>query len=207
MGLPKFKLVPITGASVIRNGKCAYRAIHSCKGEINLDELAQIISDKNAQSVADVYANIFALAQELKRWVGDGFRVNLGPLGTFSQTVKLNRLVRDAKEVKNGDVSFNGIEYHPEDSLKTYFSFLRYQRDYENEWLEPLSDDERRQQILKMLQTQVTLSMRSIRLANHASIPTTEADLEVLMAKGLVKKSLFNGRSIYTLADSVSPIK
>lgn len=201
MSRPKFKLIPVTGSEKISGEKTTYRAALVSPGEISLSQLAYSISDKASQTPADVISTAYALANEIINWVGQGYRVNMGPMGSLVQKVRLKRKISDPKDVKNSDVMFDGIDYRLEHAIHRNFTFLEYEHSRKTEHLVAFTPEQRRLNILEWLKEHSSLSMRSIRLWNHVSVPVAQADLDSLIAEGLLRKTRFSGYSIYALAD------
>ena len=102
-----------------------FYAFATTTGEITLRELAELIAEMTALSVADVEATIIALVLVMPQALSDGKIVHLGDLGSFRLSIR-SRGEATADEVDVHSILGAHIIFTPSKALKRFFSKLHY---------------------------------------------------------------------------------
>jgi predicted histone-like DNA-binding protein len=122
----QFKMVPkqnnLSTPPVVKYYPCAVS-----QGEVNLDDLAKIISESSSMSKADCYGVIIALSNAIGKSLAEGNIVKIDNLGTFA--LKLQGSAADSPEPL-GKNSIKGakINYKPSKELKKRREQVTYKR-------------------------------------------------------------------------------
>jgi predicted histone-like DNA-binding protein len=122
----QFKMVPkqnnLASPPEIKFYPCAVS-----RGEVNLDDLAKIISDTSSMSKADCYGVIIALSNAIGKSLADGNLVKIDPLGTFS--LRLQGTAADSPEpLGKNTIKGANINYKPSRELQKRMEQVTYKR-------------------------------------------------------------------------------
>lgn len=122
----KFKMVPkqnnISSPPEIKYYPCAVN-----QGEVNLDDLARIISGRSTISRVDCYGVIMALSEVIGQQLQEGKIIKIDDLGTFSLT--LQGIAADSPEpLGKANIKGAKINYKPSKELKRKVKQLTYKR-------------------------------------------------------------------------------
>ncbi|WP_028296169.1 HU family DNA-binding protein [Olivibacter sitiensis] len=69
------------------NNDVLYYAIPTKSGKVDLDMLAEHLSEQSSLTKSDVYATMIGLTALVEKYLHNGYRVKLGQLGTFYLSV------------------------------------------------------------------------------------------------------------------------
>ncbi|MGL4293719.1 MAG: HU family DNA-binding protein [Bacteroidales bacterium] len=197
MGKLPYKLVPISGTEKIHHGNTLYRPSIVTIGEITLDRLAKEISDKSTLTEADIYATICAIANEVNNYLKEGYRVNLGPLGSLKLKITNDKPILDPDKPTNNLIRLSGIDYVPDEKISLLQHQVTFARRRYNEHLSTYDETTRLDNILQKLKCHYTISARLVRAMNHVSHEVAVADLEKLIDQGKIRKILHGNYWLY----------
>lgn len=171
------------------------------KGVMTLQRLCEIIADKTSQNASDLYAMIYSVSRESLAWLENGYVVDWGPLGSFVQRVRSRVPISDPKKVDSSQVCFSRVHYTPENSFRKRLArteFCRVRRKMVPEFYTP---EQRRENILRRLETDNGITLRQCRALNHVAHVTAWRDMNTLIEQGLVRR-LGNGYAVIYVAAS-----
>lgn len=177
-----------------------YKPVLVSRGVVNLDFIAGLISDKSAQSRGDVIGTVISLGEALHTWLSEGYTVDLGPLGRFEQVVRSKEPITDPLARVAELVEFARIFYRPEVTIVRSLKRQHYERERSNELLWRPDSEERRKQILEMIDQSVSLTATKAAEALQMRFTSARLHLDALVDEGVLRKSLLSGRTYYLRA-------
>ncbi|MGB0871111.1 MAG: HU family DNA-binding protein [Flavobacteriales bacterium] len=104
-----------------------YYAFTKIKSDINLDQIAQRLSDGSTTRRADVYAVLIGMVDLMKKELADGKRIRLGELGSFSVSLKSEGCDLP-EQVSRHHIKGYKLQYRPSKALKKSFNSLEYKK-------------------------------------------------------------------------------
>ena len=97
-------------------------------GEVNLDTLAQMISDQNTVTETDCYAVLISLEKNIIAELAQGRIVKLGRLGTFQVGVS-SEGETTAEEVASTSIIKSRINFRPGKRMQIFLKTVTYKKD------------------------------------------------------------------------------
>lgn len=98
------------------------------KEVMDLDDLAELMSDGGTLRASDIYAVLVSLVSVVSREIRNGNQVNLGKLGSFY--VSINSEGKDnPDEVGGAQVKKANLRYRPTQEIKNLLSTLKYEKE------------------------------------------------------------------------------
>jgi predicted histone-like DNA-binding protein len=97
-------------------------------GEIDLDYLAQLISDQNTVTEADCYAVLISLEKNIISELGQGRIVKLGRLGTFQVGISSEGFAT-AEEVTSHAITKTRINFRPGKRMRSFLKDVSFKKD------------------------------------------------------------------------------
>lgn len=186
MSNAKFRLTVNSAISESRQ-ITVYKPVIVRRGLVSLDFIAGMIADKSSQSRADVISTTLALAQEMHRWICDGYAVDLGPLGRFEQILRSRVPITDPGAMQNGDVQFGRIFYRPEATILRSLKQQAYVRDRSKEVLLRPDDEARRELVMGLLSKNPSITATQVMREAGMRFVHAQALLQSLVAEGRVR--------------------
>lgn len=165
-----------------------YKPVIVRRGLVSLDFIAGMIADKSSQSRADVISTVLALAQEMHRWICDGYAVDLGPLGRFEQILRSRVPITDPASMQNGDVGFGRIFYRPEATVLRSLKQQEYERDKSREVLTRPNEEARREQVMALFTKKPSVTAALVMREVGMRFVHAQALLQSLVAEGTVRE-------------------
>ena len=95
------------------------------RGTTSLKQLAALLGDGSTTRMADVYAVLIGLVEEIKKELRAGRSVHLGDLGSFSVRLKSNG-VTTPEEVISSIIKGNRLNYRPSQELNDMLKTIKY---------------------------------------------------------------------------------
>lgn len=96
-------------------------------GSLDIDALAELISDGSTLREADVYAVLVALLKVMTQQLAQGKRIKLGHLGTFAIGI-LSKGANTKSEAGTQLIKRCKINYYPGSKLKHFLKTLSFKR-------------------------------------------------------------------------------
>jgi len=96
-------------------------------GEVDLDTLAQMISDQNTVTETDCYAVLIALEKNIISELEQGRIVKLGRLGTFQVGISSDGLPT-AYEVTSNSIVKTRINFRPGKKMKAFLKTVTFKK-------------------------------------------------------------------------------
>lgn len=96
-------------------------------GEVDLDTLAQMISDQNTVTEADCYAVLISLEKNIITEMAQGRIVKLGRLGSFQVSVSSIGLPT-AEEVTNNAIIKTRINFRPGKKMRSFLKDVTFKK-------------------------------------------------------------------------------
>ena len=122
----RFKMIPKQN-NLVSPPEVKYYPCAVSKGEMHLDDLAKIISERSSMSKADCYGVIMALSDVIGQAISDGNIVKIDSLGTFQ--LVLQGTAADAEDaLGKSNIKGAKISYKPSKELKTKIKDITYKR-------------------------------------------------------------------------------
>lgn len=97
-------------------------------GEIDLDYLAQIISDQNTVTEADCYAVLISLEKNIITELGQGRIVKLGRLGTFQVGISSEGFATSEEVTSNG-ITKTRINFRPGKRMRSFLKDISFKKE------------------------------------------------------------------------------
>lgn len=97
-------------------------------GEIDLDHLAQLISDQNTVTEADCYAVLISLEKNIITELGQGRIVKLGRLGNFQVGISSEGFAT-AEEVTSHAVTRTRINFRPGKRMRSFLKDVSFKKE------------------------------------------------------------------------------
>jgi predicted histone-like DNA-binding protein len=97
-------------------------------GEIDLDHLAQLISDQNTVTEADCYAVLISLEKNIITELGQGRIVKLGRLGTFQVGVSSDGFAT-TDEVTGNAITRARINFRPGKRMRSFLKDVSFKKE------------------------------------------------------------------------------
>lgn len=97
-------------------------------GEVDLDTLAQMISDQNTVTETDCYAVLISLEKNIISEMAQGRIVKLGRLGTFQVGISSDGLPT-ADEVTSHAIVKTRVNFRPGKRMKVFLKTVTFQKD------------------------------------------------------------------------------
>lgn len=97
-------------------------------GEVDLDTLAQMISDQNTVTETDCYAVLISLEKNIISELAQGRIVKLGRLGTFQVGVS-SEGETSAEEVSSTSISKTRVNFRPGKRMKIFLKTVTFKKD------------------------------------------------------------------------------
>lgn len=97
-------------------------------GEVDLDTLAQMISDQNTVTEADCYAVLISLEKNIIDELAQGRIVKLGRLGSFQVGISSEGLTT-ADEVTSSAILKSRINFRPGKRMQTFLKTVTFKKD------------------------------------------------------------------------------
>lgn len=79
-------------------------------GTVSTDKLSRIISENTSFTEGDVKGVLVELSRQIKKYLSEGYHVELENLGFFSVSLQ-SRAVGDKNEIRSGSVKFRDINF------------------------------------------------------------------------------------------------
>lgn len=111
-----FKMVPKKN-SLVTPPTVQYYPCAINQGEVNLDDLAQLIASRSTMSRADCYGVIYGLTQVIGEMLSQGKVVKIESLGSLKVTLQGTPAATDT-ELGKANIKGVNIVYHPSKELK-----------------------------------------------------------------------------------------
>lgn len=122
----RFKMIPkqnnLASPPEVKYYPCAVS-----KGEMQLDDLAKIISERSSMSKADCYGVILALSDVIGQVLSNGNIVKINSLGTF-QLVLQGTAAETEDALGKSNIKGAKISYKPSKELKSKIKEITYKR-------------------------------------------------------------------------------
>ena len=122
----RFKMIPKQN-NLVSPPEVKYYPCAVSKGEMHLDDLAKIISERSSMSKADCYGVIMALSDVIGEALSDGNIVKIESLGTFSLAL-LGTAADAAEPLGKANIKGAKISYKPSKELKSKVKEITYRR-------------------------------------------------------------------------------
>ncbi|MEG1187911.1 MAG: DeoR family transcriptional regulator [Bacteroidales bacterium] len=197
MGRLKFKLVPNSGVGATAN-VTTYRPVHLSSGVLDLYEIANLICDKCSATQSDVISIVYAVANELRRGLEDGFTVDLHQLGRYSLSLHANGELTDMEETVNQQIAVNKINYRPADFLIQNLAYAdRFERVRTEERPTIDSATLRQYQIMQYSQDKEYVNVTRVRKLLRVGTKTAHADLAELVAQGKMEQMQMGSQTFF----------
>ena len=97
-------------------------------GEVDLDTLAQMISDQNTVTEADCYAVLISLEKNIITELSQGRIVKLGRLGTFQVSISSEGMPT-AEEVSSSAIIKTRINFRPGKRMRSFLKDVSFKKD------------------------------------------------------------------------------
>ncbi len=97
-------------------------------GEIDLDYLAQMISDQNTVTEADCYAVLISLEKNIITELGQGRIVKLGRLGTFQVSISSEGFATP-EEVTSNAIVKKRINFRPGKRMRSFLKDVSFKKE------------------------------------------------------------------------------
>jgi len=97
-------------------------------GEVDLDTLAQMISDQNTVTEADCYAVLISLEKNIITELSQGRIVKLGRLGTFQVSISSEGMTT-AEEVSSSAIIKTRINFRPGKRMRSFLKDVTFKKD------------------------------------------------------------------------------
>ena len=97
-------------------------------GEVDLDTLAQMISDQNTVTETDCYAVLISLEKNIINELGQGRIVKLGRMGTFQVGISSGGSAT-ADEVTSNAIVKTRINFRPGKRMKNFLKTVTFKKD------------------------------------------------------------------------------
>ena len=122
----KYKMVPkkniLVSPSEIKYYPCAVS-----QGEVNLDDLAQIIASRSTVSRADCYGVIYGLTQVIGEMLSEGKIVKIDSLGSLKITLQ-GTPADTEEELGKSNIKKVNVAYKPAKELKNSLNRITFKR-------------------------------------------------------------------------------
>jgi predicted histone-like DNA-binding protein len=122
----RFKMIPkqnnLASPPEVKYYPCAVST-----GEMQLDDLAKIISERSSMSKADCYGVIMALSDVIGQVISDGNIVKIDSLGTF-RLVLQGTAAETEDALGKSNIKGAKISYKPSKELKSKIKDITYRR-------------------------------------------------------------------------------
>ncbi|MBC7439725.1 MAG: HU family DNA-binding protein [Flavobacterium sp.] len=122
----RFKMIP-TQNNLVSPPEVKYYPCAVSKGEMQLDDLAKIISERSSMSKADCYGVIMALSDVIGQVLSNGNIVKINSLGTF-QLVLQGTAAETEDALGKSNVKGAKISYKSSKELKSKIKEITYKR-------------------------------------------------------------------------------
>lgn len=87
-------------------------------GTISAERLIHMVAKRTGFKEGVIDGILTELKDEALRYLGEGYRVELGEFGFFSAKVKASRLVANKNDLRSDSVSFNGVNFRASKSFR-----------------------------------------------------------------------------------------
>ena len=122
----RFKMIPKQN-NLVSPPQVKYYPCAVSKGEMNLENLAKIISERSSMSRADCYGVIMALSEVVGESLSEGYLVKIDSLGTFQ--LVLQGVASDNQEaLGKSNITNAKISYKPSKEIKDKLNQINYKR-------------------------------------------------------------------------------
>ena len=122
----QFKMIPKQN-NLVSPPEVKYYPCAVSKGEMQLDDLAKIISGRSSMSKADCYGVIMALSDVIGEALSNGNIVKIDSLGTF-QLILQGTAAETEEALGKSNIKGAKISYKPSKELKTKVKRITYKR-------------------------------------------------------------------------------
>ena len=122
----QFKMIPKQN-NLVSPPEVKYYPCAVSKGEMQLDDLAKIISGRSSMSKADCYGVIMALSDVIGEALSNGNIVKIDSLGTF-QLILQGTAAETEEAFGKSNIKGAKISYKPSKELKTKVKRITYKR-------------------------------------------------------------------------------
>ena len=122
----QFKMIPKQN-NLVSPPKVSYYPCAVSKGEMQLNDLANIISGRSSMSKADCYGVIMALSEVIGESLADGKIVKIESLGTFQLILK-GTASENEDDLGKSSIVGARVSYKPSKELKNRIKRITYKR-------------------------------------------------------------------------------
>ena len=122
----QFKMIPKQN-NLVSPPEVKYYPCAVSKGEMQLDDLAKIISGRSSMSKADCYGVIMALSDVIGEALSNGNIVKIDNLGTF-QLILQGTAAETDEALGKSNIKGAKISYKPSKDLKSKIKRITYKR-------------------------------------------------------------------------------
>lgn len=123
-----YKVIPRGEPGVVGGGTPKYYALAVSKGNKNIRDISKEISRMSSLTRADVIAVLEAFVDLIPEYLGAGFAVSLGELGTLSISLKSTGS-ETAEEVTAANIQRHRVLFRPGREVKGLLSDLQFSKD------------------------------------------------------------------------------
>ena len=122
----KYKMVPKKNILVLPP-EIKYYPCAVSQGEVNLDDLAQIIASRSTVSRADCYGVIYGLTQVIGEMLSEGKIVKIDSLGSLKITLQ-GTPADTEEELGKSNIKKVNVAYKPAKELKNSLNRITFKR-------------------------------------------------------------------------------
>jgi predicted histone-like DNA-binding protein len=122
----QFKMIPKQN-NLVSPPEVKYYPCAVSKGEMQLEDLAKIISGRSSMSKADCYGVIMALSDVIGEALSNGNIVKIDSLGTF-QLILQGTAAETEETLGKSNIKGAKISYKPSKNLKSRIKRITYKR-------------------------------------------------------------------------------
>lgn len=95
-----------------------YAGIVYC-GTIDSETLIKEVANRSGFKEGQLAGALIELMEETARYIGKGYRVELGEFGVFSGKIK-SRLVANKNDIRSPSIAFNGVNFRASKKFRMY---------------------------------------------------------------------------------------
>jgi predicted histone-like DNA-binding protein len=122
----KFQILPRKNPQDL-NTPAKYYAAVKTDGVVELDELAELISDQCTVTEADCYAVLVSLEKNISRELSKGRIVRMGKMGSFQISISSNGM-NAVNEVSSESITNTRILFRPGQKFKQMLTKLKFKK-------------------------------------------------------------------------------
>ena len=121
----KYKLTKIND-NITENETVKYSVTTVSNGNMNLDNLAELMADASTFTYGDIKGMIENLTRLIAERLKNGDTVTIDGLGTFSITAQPNRDVENPSKIRAESIKLKSVGFKPSPKLKERLSDIEF---------------------------------------------------------------------------------